>query len=176
MTLIKLFIVFLKIGLMAVGGAYSFLPLLEREIVQNQQWLTSEEFLDILGVVKIFPGAISIKFATYTGYKVAGVPGVIVTNLGNLIGPMALVMLATTLYLRYKNSTYVEGAFKMVQLAVFSMIIAVAFQMIDLNQLVNLNMPGIIIIVTSFLVFFFTKTHPLFIILGAGAAGALMVH
>jgi chromate transporter len=176
MTLIKLFLIFLKIGLMAVGGAYSFIPLLEKEIVDNNQWLTSEEFLDVLGMVKIFPGAISIKFATYTGYKVGGVPGVIVSNLGNLIGPIALVLLATTLYVRFKNSSRIEGAFKMIQLAVFSMIIAVALQMVDVNRLMNLSMPGILIIVISFLLLFLTKSHSMFVILGAGAVGALAIH
>jgi chromate transporter len=47
MILIKLFLVFLKVGLFAIGGAYSFLPLLEKDIVQNYQWLTKEEFLDV---------------------------------------------------------------------------------------------------------------------------------
>jgi len=73
MVLLKLFLSFLKIGLFAIGGAYSFLPLIERETVQYHHWLDKPEFLEVLGIVKIFPGAISIKFATYTGYKVAGI-------------------------------------------------------------------------------------------------------
>jgi hypothetical protein len=85
MVLVQLFIAFLKIGLFAFGGAYSFVPLIEREVVQNHQWLAKAEFLEILGIVKVFPGAISIKFATYTGYKVAGVPGAIVANFANIL-------------------------------------------------------------------------------------------
>ncbi len=63
---------FLKTGVLAIGGAYSFLPLLERELIGKYQWLTKEEFLDITGIFTTFPGAISIKFATHTGYKIAG--------------------------------------------------------------------------------------------------------
>ncbi len=38
MVMLKLFMVFSKIGLFAFGGAYSFLPLIESEIVQNHHW------------------------------------------------------------------------------------------------------------------------------------------
>ena len=61
MVLLKLFLAFLKIGLFAFGGAYSFVPLIEREVVDNNQWLAKPEFLEILGIVKVFPGAIGGK-------------------------------------------------------------------------------------------------------------------
>jgi chromate transporter len=80
MILLKLFLTFSKIGLFAIGGAYSFFPLAEKEIVQYHQWLDKAEFLEVLGIVKVFPGA-SIKIATHIGYKVAGVPGAIIRQL-----------------------------------------------------------------------------------------------
>ncbi|MHC4654943.1 MAG: chromate transporter [Planctomycetota bacterium] len=36
--------------------------------------LDKTDFLEVVGITKMFPGAISIKFATYTGYKPAGIP------------------------------------------------------------------------------------------------------
>ncbi len=171
MILIQLFFSFLRIGLLAIGGAYSFLPLIQKEVVQKYHWLTKEEFLEILGVVKIFPGAISIKFATYTGYKMAGVPGVIVANLANLLSPVILIFLATILYTRYKQMPLVKSAFDSIQLVVFAMIIAVAFQTINVSQLTNLK--SLAIIVLSFVLFLYTKIHPAFIIFGAGVIGVL---
>ena len=64
MILLKLFLVFFKVGLFAIGGAYSFLPLVEQEVVQGQRWMSRSEFLEVTGMVEIFPGAISIKLAT----------------------------------------------------------------------------------------------------------------
>ncbi len=171
MVLIKLFLAFLKIGLFAIGGAYSFLPLIEREVVERHHWLTNEEFLDILGAVNVLPGAISIKFATYTGYKIAGIPGLLVANLGNFLGPAVLVIFACILYTRYKNLSAVKGAFDTIQLAVFAMIVAVAFRLISLNQVLHLR--GLLIVVVSFFLFFHTKIHPAFVIITAGIFGAL---
>ncbi len=169
MVLIDLFLAFLRIGLFAVGGAYSFLPLIEKEVVQKYQWLTRAEFLDTLGMVKIFPGAISIKFATYVGYKIAGIPGALVANVGNLLAPVFLIIFASLLYTRYKNLPGVSSAFNMIQLAVFAMIIAVAFQLINIGQLIQPK--NLVIVVVSFGLFMFTKIHPALILMGMGLFG-----
>ena len=57
MVMFKLFLAFSKISMFAFGGAYSFLPLMEAELVQNHQWLDESEFLEITGITKLFPAA-----------------------------------------------------------------------------------------------------------------------
>jgi len=172
MILLNLFLAFLRIGLFAIGGAYSFLPLIEREVVHRYSWLTKNEFMDVMGMVRIFPGAISIKFATYTGFKIAGVPGVIVTNLGNILGPASLIIFASAIYAKYKDLPSVQGAFNMIQLVIFAMILAVAFQLVNASQLLSIK--NILIIVASFILFFFTKLHPAIIIIAAALLGAFL--
>lgn len=169
MLLVNLFLVFLKISLFAIGGAYSFLPLIEKEVVERYHWLTKEEFLDTLGVTQVFPGAISIKYATYTGYKMAGVVGAILANLGNILAPTLLVMFASVFYVRYKNAPAFKGAFEAIRFCVFAMIIAVAFQVVDMRNLMQVK--GILIVVLSFAIFIFTKIHPAVIIILAGIIG-----
>lgn len=172
MVLVNLFLSFLRIGLFAFGGAYSFLPLLEKEIVEKYHWLTKEEFLDVLGMVKILPGAISIKYATYTGYKIGGPAGLIVANLGNIFAPCVLVFFSSAFYSRYKNLPSVQHAFGMIQLAVFSMIVAVAFQLIDIVQLLQLR--NLFFVVLFFIIFIYTKIHPALIILCAAILGVVL--
>jgi chromate transporter len=48
MILAKIFFTFFRIGLFAIGGAYSFLPLIQKEVVEKAHWLTKEEFLEVL--------------------------------------------------------------------------------------------------------------------------------
>ncbi|MBU1887941.1 MAG: chromate transporter [Candidatus Omnitrophica bacterium] len=172
MILLNLFLSFLRIGLFAIGGAYSFLPLIEREVVHKYGWLTKNEFLDVMGMVRIFPGAISIKFATYTGFKIAGIPGVIVANLGNILGPLGLIIFASSLYARYKDLPSVQGAFSMIQMAIFAMILAVAFQLVNTAQLLSIKYLSVVVI--SFILFFYAKLHPAIIIIAVGLIGAFM--
>lgn len=169
MILVNLFLVFAKIGLFAIGGAYSFLPLMQKEIVGKYHWLTEQELLDVSGMVRIFPGAISVKYATYTGYKIAGVPGAILANLGNLLGPAILIVFMSMLYARYKDLAGVKKAFNAIQLVAFSMIIAVAFQLINVKQLTQLR--NLLIVIVSFVLFMHAKIHPALIIISAGIVG-----
>ena len=162
----------MKVGFFAIGGAYSFLPLIEKEVVQRYQWLSQEEFLEVLGMVKIFPGAISIKYATYTGYKVGGLWGAIAANIGNFLAPALLIGLASFLYIRYKNIPALKNAFEFIQLAVFAMILAVAFQTVSPEKLLQLR--SILIIVLSFTLFIYTKIEPALIIILAGVLGIFL--
>ena len=172
MVLWKLFFPFFKVGLFAIGGAYSFLPLMEKEMVDYHHWLAKSEFLEVLGLVKIFPGAISIKFATYTGYKVAGVPGVIAANVGNLLAPVVLILCATYLYSKYKDRPGVAAGFTMIQYAIFAMIIAVALQLVDRTGL--LQAKSLAVVIVSCALFMFTRVNPALIIIGAGVIGAVL--
>ncbi len=172
MVILKLFMVFSKVGLLAFGGGHSFLPLIETEVVQNHHWLDKSEFLDVVGITMLFPGAVSIKFATYTGYKVAGIPGAIVANLANLLPPILFVMVASLLYSRYKDIQFIKAGLEMVQYAIFAMIIAVAIQLVDKSQIFQLK--HIIIIVASFGLFFCARIHPAFIIVATGILGAVL--
>lgn len=172
MAVLNLFFAFLRVGLFAIGGAYSFLPLIEKEVVEKYSWLTKEEFVDVLGLVKIFPGAISIKYATYTGYKVAGVWGAIAANLGNILAPALLIFFASAFYTKYKDTAHVENAFNMIQLAVFAMIISVAFQLVNPHQIIHPR--NLIVVIASSALFLYTKIHPALIIISAGILGALL--
>lgn len=169
----QLFLSFFKVGLFAIGGAYSFLPLLEKEVVERQGWLSPGEFLDISGLVKIFPGAISIKYATYTGYKMAGWLGVLIANFANLLAPAALVIGAGLFYQKFKTGPRLKGAFSAIQLVVFAMIIAAAFQTVDLDSLRRAW--SLLVVVAAFTLFMFTRLEPALIILAAGFLGALFL-
>lgn len=167
-TLVKLFISFLKVGSFSFGGAYALLPLIERETVTNNAWLTHDEFLKVLGMVEVFPGAISIKYATYIGYKAAGVLGALVANLGNLIMPATIIMIAAYFYTAYEKNEMVMRAFRGVKYAVIGLVAALIYQYGARNFE---NVKGIIIILIAFVLVFFLKLHPAYVvIIAAGAA------
>lgn len=172
MILAKLFIVFARVAFLAIGGAYSFLPLMEKELVNNYHWLDKKEFLDVMGMSELFPGAISIKFATYTGYKVAGVGGVIVANLGNLLPPIVLMLIISLVYSRFKHLTIVKSALEMARYAVIALIVGVAIKMVNVNNLAQFKY--ILVVAASLALFTLTKIHPAFIIIGAALFGGII--
>jgi len=172
MVLLHLFLAFFKVGLFAIGGAYSFLPLMQKEVVEIHKWMGEDEFSHVVGMVELFPGAISIKFATYTGYKVAGVPGAIVANVANLLPPVLFMMVASLLYLRYGGAPSVKAALGMVRYAVVAMLIAIAIKLVDVKGLVDLKVLPVVIV--SFLLLTLTRIHPALVIIGAALYGGFL--
>jgi chromate transporter len=172
MILLKLFLAFFRVGLFAIGGAYAFLPLMEKELVEKYQWLDKSEFSQVVGMTELFPGAISIKFATYTGYKVAGIPGVIVANIANLLPPAFCMLMVSLVYAKYRQIPVLKAAFEMVRYAIIAMIIGIAIKLVDKNQVMQLKY--IIVIAVSFVLFTLTKIHPAFIVIGAAIYGGLL--
>ncbi len=160
--LFALFVSFFKIGSFSFGGAYSLLPLIEKEVVQNHHWIQPDEFLKVLGLVEVFPGAISIKFATYTGFKVAGVWGAIAANLGNIIMPASAIMLAGYLFTNFGENKFVMKAFNGIKYAVIGMIAALMYQYAIKNFG---DYKGIILMLIGFSLVFFFKLHPAFIVI-----------
>jgi chromate transporter len=161
-NLLQLFLSFLKVGLFSFGGAYSLLPVIEREVVTNNKWLSEDEFIQTLSVVETIPGAISIKFATYTGFKVAGVWGIIVANFANMITPAVLIMIMTMVLTAYKDNAYLTKAIKGVKFAVIGMIIAILYQY---SVKMNLDVYGLILLVIGIGLTLFFKLNPIYIVL-----------
>lgn len=159
--LLNLFLAFLKVGSFSFGGAYSLMPIIENEIVKNHQWISNDEFLKVLGMVEIVPGAISIKFATYTGYKVAGIPGAIVANIGNLLTPAVLILFVSYFYNLFEKNTYVTKSFEGIKFAIIGMILAIMLKYIQTQY--N-SWKDIIFIATGFITAYFFKLNPVIII------------
>jgi len=170
--IIDLFISFIKVGSFSFGGAFSLIPLIEKEVVQNHTWLTQDEFLKVLGMVEIIPGAISIKFATYTGYKVAGVPGALAANFGNLLMPAVVIMIATYFYNQYEKNELVKKAFTGIQFAIIGMIGAIMYQYAAKSYV---DVKSIIFITIGALLIFLFNLHPAYVVIIAGVLAIFLM-
>ena len=90
MIYLQLFLSFLKVGAFSFGGGYAALPLIQDEIVTNHQWLSQQEFTDLITISQMTPGPIAINSATFVGNQIAGIPGGIVATLGSVFPSIIL--------------------------------------------------------------------------------------
>ena len=51
----KLFITFLKIGLLSIGGGYAIIPLIQEQAVEKNGWITEKIFTDIITISQMIP-------------------------------------------------------------------------------------------------------------------------
>lgn len=84
---------FLKLGTTAFGGPAAHIAMMEDEVVRRRQWLTHEEFLDLLGAANLIPGPNSTELAIHIGHRRAGWPGLIVAGVCFIL-PATLIVTA----------------------------------------------------------------------------------
>ena len=125
----ELFWSFFKIGSFTLGGGFAMIPLMEKELVQQKQWLSKEEFLDLLSVSQAMPGVFAVNMATSIGYRLRGKRGAIMAVLGNILMPI-LTILALAIFFRYfRENAVVESIFKGIRPCVVALIAAPVFTM-----------------------------------------------
>ena len=73
--LFNLFIAFAKVGVLTFGGGYAMLPILQREIVEKNNWASDEELMDYYAIGQCTPGVIAVNTATFIGQKNKGIMG-----------------------------------------------------------------------------------------------------
>jgi chromate transporter len=107
--LLELAGVFLKLGSTAFGGPAAHVGLMEQEFVRRRQWLSHEEFLDLLGATNLIPGPNSTEMAMYLGRKRAGWVGLLVAGICFILPAMLLVGALAMAYLRFGKMPQAEG-------------------------------------------------------------------
>src|SRR5512137_1774890 len=90
-SLFSLAWIYLRIGMLFVGGGYVLIPLLKHIMVDQYGWLTLRQFLDGLALSQLTPGPLAM-LATFTGFRAGGFMGGLVATLFIFI-PCVLLML-----------------------------------------------------------------------------------
>lgn len=135
MTLLTLYAVFFKFGLLCFGGGYMLIPLLSAELVGRgpRHPLTPEAFANLVSIAQVTPGPIGINTATYVGYTQQGILGACLGTLGILTPALFLVILAVRLLKRYEAGIPVQGFLAGMRPASFGLVLSAAVIFAELS-------------------------------------------
>ena len=92
--LFALFLHFLGLSLLAIGGAITTAPEMHRYLVTQQHWLSDTDFTSSIALAQAAPGP-NILFVAVLGWNVAGLPGAAAAMAGIMLPSTTLVLLAT---------------------------------------------------------------------------------
>ncbi|RKD30877.1 chromate transporter [Thermohalobacter berrensis] len=171
MILLKLFLSFFKIGAFSFGGGYAMLPLIQEEVIEKNNWLTSNEFIDILAISQITPGPIAINSATFLGYRISGVLGSIVATIAVVIPSLIIILLIAHFLNKFKESKYVEWTFKGVRPVVIGLI-ASAGIFVAKDAIIDIK--SLFIACGVFYIINFRRVHPILALIIAGIIGGIL--
>jgi chromate transporter len=127
-SLVRLFLSFLKIGSVVFGSGYVLLAFLQTEFVQRLHWLTEKQLIDAVAVGQFTPGPL-FTTATFIGYVVAGWTGGIVATLGIFLPGFVLVAVTAPFVPRLRRSATAAAALDGMVAGSLALMAVVAWQL-----------------------------------------------
>lgn len=182
MIYLQLFYVFLKIGFFSFGGGLAMLPLVQEE-VYRYGWLSESDFLNVISISQVTPGAIAINTATFVGHKMGGILGAISATLGVVVPSLVTIIIIASVYEKIKKNPYKEAFFRGVKpvtvaLILYAGIIIGKPTFLNLNENFNFKTGFNYWAVGIFLAVVYisekVKINPVFILLGSGVLGLII--
>lgn len=189
MIYLKLIWSYLKIGLFGFGGGYAMLALIENEIV-DPGWISEKVFTDIVAISQMTPGPIGINSATYIGYVVPGISnpqlaanplwgilGSVICTLTVVIPSFFLVLYTSHFISRHRQSVAIRGIFSGLRIVVVGLIASAALLLMNganFGYIPADILKSVIICICAFILVFFVKLHPIWVICLAGLAGYIL--
>lgn len=172
-TVASIFLYFLKAGAFVFGSGLAIVPFLYGGVVGKYHWLTERQFLDAVAVAMITPGPIVIT-SGFIGYLVAGPFGACAAALAVFLPPYLLVIFVAPYYRRFAQNRQVKAFVQGVTAAAVG---AIAGAAVILSRRALVDVPTILIAITTFAALIFVKKvpEPVLIII-AGAVGVLLHH
>jgi chromate transporter len=161
----------MKIGAFSFGGGYAVISFIQKEIIENNAWISARDFIDIVAIAEMTPGPIAVNSATFVGYKIASVAGSIAGTIGVILVPFLVTLLVSIYYNRFRHLKQISWILKGIRPAVIGLIAAACFKIAKDSIL---DVKGIIIALSAFITVYKFKLHPILAILLSGIMGYIL--
>ncbi|HLS10291.1 chromate transporter [Lentibacillus sp.] len=171
----NIFVAFFIPGILGYGGGPASIPLIENEVVQRFEWMSVQEFSEVLALSNALPGPLATKMAGYIGFEVGGIPGAIVAVFATVAPSLILMIMLLGILYKYKDSPKVKRLTLYVRpvIAILLGLMAWGF-FVDSFEGIGIWQTALLIS-TSYLLLERFKVHPAFVIAGTLVYGGFVL-
>jgi chromate transporter len=166
-SLLLLFLTFLKFGAVVYGSGYTLLAFLRTDLVQNLHWLTDKQLLDAISVGQLTPGPV-FTTATFIGYVIAGFPGALLATLGIFLPSFVFIALIHPIAARLRQSAWTSTLLDGVNAAALALMAGV---LVQIGQRALIDPWTWLVALVSFLLLLRFKLNSAWLILAGAAFG-----
>jgi chromate transporter len=128
-----LILYFLKLGSLGFGGPIALAGAMERDLVEQRRWFTSDEYLRGLALAQLAPGPLAAQLAIYLGWARGGVLGATLVGIAFILPSFLIVLVLSFLYIRLHGLAWMQAAFYGVGAAVIAIIVRSAVKLARLT-------------------------------------------
>lgn len=124
-----LFTTFFKIGLFSFGGGHAMIPLVQKEVVDKQGWITDKDVLDVVAITEATPGPIATNMATFIGYRTHGKLGAFIATFGVALPSFLIILCLASVIRQFEHIKIIRNAFFGIRAGVLALIIKALYSM-----------------------------------------------
>lgn len=169
--MLEMGLVMAKISCFTFGGGWSILAQMQKEFSEKRGWISEEELMDFASVGRSLPGIMILNNTTMFGYRLGGVLGAIIADIGLVVPPLVVICIVTGFYDAIKDNIWVAKAMVGVRAAVVPVI---------LEATVKLGKKGLVdkiawgIMLAALVLCLFTRVGNVAIVVLGAVAGLLI--
>jgi len=163
-----LFLTFLRIGMLTLGGGLAMVPVIRHELVFRRRWLNDNDFIGMMSMATVVPGAVAVNLAYLLGAELRGKKGSAVAVLGTVLPSFFVILFIAKFLLPFFDYPRVSAFLRGCAIAVAGQLAFAAFifgrKLFHRWQHLAVCAAGVIAVGVFGL-------HPLFGLLAAGLLG-----
>lgn len=166
--LLHIYLKFFKIGAVTFGGGYAMLPILRREIVEKEGWVTEEEIMDFYAIGQSLPGIIAINVGGCIGYLRKKEAGAVAAALGVVSPCLIIITIIAAALQGFQDNVWVRHALSAVSVCVCALILdsVIAMWKKGVKNLFGFALFAIMLVAMTF-----TKASPVLLVVLSAVCG-----
>jgi chromate transporter len=128
--LLDLVLYFLRLGTFGFGGPIALVGHMQKDLVEDRQWFSQQEYLQGLAFCQLSPGPLAAQLAIYLGWLRYSVFGGTLTGIAFILPLFFMVGVLAAFYVRFGRLSWIQGAFYGIRAAVIAIIARNAVKLI----------------------------------------------
>ncbi len=146
------------------------IPIIENEVVEKHQWVSRDEFLDLIAVAQSCPGVFAINISIFIGYKLQKMRGALSACLGTALPSFLIILLIALFFHSFMDVPWVAAMFRGIRPAVVALIAVPTFK---LAKTAGISLVNCWIPILSAVLIWALGVNPIYIIMAAALGGYL---
>jgi chromate transporter len=173
-TLRQLVLYFLKLGYAGFGGPVALVGYMHRDLVENNKWISEEEYKEGLALAQLAPGPLAAQLSMYLGYVHYRFIGATLVSLAFVMPSFLMVVAIGIAYKMFGGLPWMQAVFYGIGAAVIG-IIALSSYKLTTKSIGNFNLESLkknwilwLFFVIAISITIITKSEQILLFLGAG--------
>lgn len=160
---------------LALQGFGGVMAVVQRELVDNKQWFTREQFVEEWAVAQTLPGPNAINLALAFGTRYFGLSGGLAAVAGMLAAPLLVVLLIAVLYADMADKPMVQGALRGMGAVAAGLVTATGLRLASALRRHPLSMPlAAALALLTFVAIAILRWPLVWVLLGLGGLSCLL--